>query len=110
MEKLNKEQEVAANATNGIFAVIAVPGSGKTKTMMERIFRLIESGNPPESIIGLTFTKNAAEEMKNRLMKVLGDKSARVMLSTIHGFCYYILKREGKAFEILSGNGNRVEV
>lgn len=103
MEKLNKEQEAAANAVNGIFSLIAVPGSGKTRTMMHRIQRLVESGNPPESIIGLTFTKNAAEEMRNRLMDVLGDKSARVMLSTIHGFCYYILKREGIPFEIISG-------
>jgi len=99
---LNAEQEKAANFKNGICAVIAVPGSGKTATMMARIGKLVnEHGVSPENILGLTFTKNAAEEMRSRLRIVLDEKSDRVLLQTIHGFCYMLLKREGFPFEIL---------
>jgi DNA helicase-2/ATP-dependent DNA helicase PcrA len=84
--------------------VIAVPGSGKTRTMMERIGILVKKhGIPPENILGLTFTRNAAEEMRNRLVPVLGDLASRVTLSTIHSFCYFLLKNEGSVFDILSG-------
>lgn len=103
-DELNKEQEEAANFLNGICAVIAVPGSGKTKTMMERIGVLVNTHKiAPESILGLTFTRNAAEEMRNRLIPVLGDLASRVTLSTIHSFCHYLLRNEGHVFEILSG-------
>ncbi|MBA3010047.1 MAG: ATP-dependent helicase [Desulfobacula sp.] len=104
MNNLTPEQLKAAESRNSIVAVIAVPGSGKTKTMMERIGILVnQHGISPENILGLTFTKNAADEMKHRLVEVLGDRSARVHLSTIHSFCYYLLKREGFVFEIVSG-------
>jgi len=104
MNVLTPEQLKAAESKNSIVAVIAVPGSGKTKTMMERIGILVnEHGISPENILGLTFTKNAANEMKSRLFEVLGDRSERVHLSTIHSFCYYLLKREGFVFEIVSG-------
>jgi len=104
MNELNKEQEEAASFLEGVCAVIAVPGSGKTKTMMERIGVLVNThGIPPENILGLTFTRNAAEEMRNRLAPVLGDLASRVTLSTIHSFCHYVLRSEGRVFEILSG-------
>jgi len=104
MEELNKEQKKAAEALNGIFATIAVPGSGKTRTMMERIGILVKRHSvPPENILGLTFTRNAAEEMRTRLIPVLGEQASRVTLSTIHSFCHYLLRTEGKVFEILSG-------
>ena len=95
VNELNKEQEEAANFLDGICSVIAVPGSGKTKTMMERIGRLVTNhGIAPENILGLTFTRNAAEEMRNRLSPIIKDMAGRVMLSTIHGFCYYLLKNQ----------------
>ena len=103
MSILNKEQQEAANFPGPICAVIAVPGSGKTRTMMERIGILVKDHRiPPENILGLTFTRNAAEEMRNRLMPVLGDLASRVTLSTIHSFCHYLLRSEGHVFEILS--------
>lgn len=104
MSELNPKQREAAQFKDGIAAVIAVPGSGKTRTMMERIGILVtEYGIPPEHILGLTFTRNAADEMRSRLVPVLGDLSARVRLSTIHSFCLHLLKVEGRVFEILSG-------
>jgi DNA helicase-2/ATP-dependent DNA helicase PcrA len=57
----------------------------------------------PENILGLTFTRNAAEAMRDKLIPVLDDMSSRVTLSTIHSFCHYLLRCEGKVFEILSG-------
>ena len=103
-DELNPDQEKAAKFKGGVCAVIAVPGSGKTRTMMERIGILVrDHGIPPEAILGLTFTRNAADEMRNRLVPVLGDLSARVFLATIHSFCYWLLKFEGQVFEILSG-------
>ena len=71
---------------------------------MERIGMLVKMyGVSPEHILGLTFTRNAAEEMRNRLVPLLGEKASRVTLSTIHSFCHYLLRSEGKVFEILSG-------
>ena len=71
---------------------------------MERIGILVKIyGVPPENILGLTFTRNAAEEMRSRLVPVLGEMASRVTLSTIHSFCHYLLRSEGKVFEILSG-------
>ena len=104
MIKLNKKQEEAANFLNGICVVIAVPGSGKTLTMTERIGYLVKKHNiSPENILGLTFTRNAAETMRTRLTPVLEKLATRVTLSTIHSFCHHLLRQEGKVFEILSG-------
>jgi len=104
MSELNPEQQIAAKFRDGVCAVIAVPGSGKTKTMMERIGVLVnEHKISPENILGLTFTRNAADEMRNRLIPVLGNLSARVFLSTIHSFCHTVLRSEGFTFDILSG-------
>ena len=72
--------------------------------MMERIGFLVTRHNVmPENILGLTFTRNAAEEMRIRLIPVLGELAQRVTLSTIHSFCHYLLRSEGKVFEIISG-------
>jgi DNA helicase-2/ATP-dependent DNA helicase PcrA len=101
---LNKEQEEAANSVFGVAAVIAVPGSGKTLTMTRRIGNLVQLHNvPPEKILGLTFTRNAAEAMRNRLVPVLEDLAQRVTLTTIHSFCHFLLRTEGRTFEILTG-------
>lgn len=76
---------------------------------MERIGKLVtQHGVAPENILGLTFTRNAAEEMRSRLIPVLGESASRVTLSTIHSFCHYILRSEGKVFEILSGKDQLV--
>ena len=88
--KLNKEQKAAAEFSDGICVVVAVPGSGKTLTMTHRIGNLVKRGVAPENILGLTFTRNAAEAMRDKLIPVLDDMSSRVTLSTIHSFCHYL--------------------
>jgi len=103
--QLNDQQKAAADFTYGIASVIAVPGSGKTLTMSHRIGNLVKKGIPPESILGLTFTRNAALAMRKKLQPVLNDKASRVNLSTIHAFSLNLLKNEGKSFELLIGSG-----
>ncbi|HRR72803.1 MAG TPA: ATP-dependent helicase [Syntrophorhabdaceae bacterium] len=103
MIKLNDAQKKVANFKNGVASCIAIPGSGKTITMTHRIANLIKNhGVAPESILGLTFTRNAAQAMREKLRQVLKDMATRVNLSTIHSFCYSLLKSEGRAFEIMT--------
>jgi DNA helicase-2/ATP-dependent DNA helicase PcrA len=102
--KLNREQQAAAQFLNGICVVVAVPGSGKTLTMTHRIGNLVKNhGIAPENILGLTFTRNAADAMREKLVPVLEDMAGRVTLSTIHSFCHFLLRSEGRLFQVLSG-------
>lgn len=102
--KLNEQQLQAAKFLTGICAVVAVPGSGKTLTMTHRIGNLIKNhGVSPEHILGLTFTRNAAQAMKDRLTSIMDDMASRVTLSTIHSFSHSLLRAEGVTFEILQG-------
>ena len=101
--QLNEQQRKAAGFTHGVASVLAIPGSGKTLTMTHRIGNLIRNhGVAPENILGLTFTRNAAAAMKERLRPVLNEMASRVQLQTIHAFCYSLLKNEGKPFEIIT--------
>ncbi|MHB9029766.1 MAG: UvrD-helicase domain-containing protein, partial [Candidatus Latescibacterota bacterium] len=62
-----------------------------------------DHGIAPEHIIGLTFTRNAAQAMRTRLDPALGSRAGRVTLATIHSFCYSLLKRETGQFTLLAG-------
>jgi ATP-dependent DNA helicase UvrD/PcrA len=101
--ELNKEQQKAVNFQNGICVVIATPGSGKTLTMTHRICNLVKMGVAPENILAVSFTRNAAAAMKEKLAPILNDLADRVTLSTIHSFCHYILRNDGRTFEVISG-------
>ncbi len=63
---LNPEQQIAVKARAGRVLVIAAPGSGKTRVIVQRVLDLMAEGTPPRKILSTTFTKEAAEEMKNR--------------------------------------------
>ena len=104
MQELNEQQEEAADFLKGICAVVAGVGSGKTRTLTHRIVKLIKvHGVSPENILAISFTRNVAEEMRNRIVPMLGDMASRVTLTNIHSFCHYLLRSEGRVFEILSG-------
>jgi DNA helicase-2/ATP-dependent DNA helicase PcrA len=91
--KLNEQQLKAAKFLTGICAVIAVPGSGKTLTMTYRIGNLIKNhGVSPEHILGLTFTRNAAQAMKDRLISLMDDMASGVTLATIHSFAHSLVE------------------
>jgi len=101
MQELNEQQRDAIDFTEGVAMVVAVPGSGKTLIMVERMARLVREGIAPENILGITFTKNAANTLKNRLRPLLGKQASRLSLSTIHGLCYRMLQSEGRLFTLL---------
>ena len=69
---LNKQQLKLVDHFTGPCVAMAVPGSGKTASITERVARLIEKGVKPQSIICLTFTNKAASEMKQRICERLG--------------------------------------
>jgi DNA helicase-2/ATP-dependent DNA helicase PcrA len=93
LESLNSEQLAAVKDINGAFLVLAGAGSGKTKALTHRIAYMIkEKSVDPESILAITFTNKAAKEMKERVSKLLSDKS-KVMISTFHSFGVSILRK-----------------
>ncbi len=105
MIRLNPRQKEASEFLYGTACVLACPGSGKTLTMTHRIGNLVKKhGVAPERICGLTFTRNAAQAMREKLYPILNDLASRVDLATIHSFCHSLLRQEGKTFEILHGN------
>lgn len=94
---LNEEQEQAANHVDGPCLVLACPGSGKTRCVVERTCRLIEKGISPRSILSITFTNKAAGEMKERTMHRLGAAAQQIYISTFHALCANILRKYGGA-------------
>ncbi len=96
ISKCNKEQQKAIKTIRGRVLIIAGAGSGKTSVITKRIAHLIQDHQiSPSTILGLTFTNKAAEEMRERIAKLLDRETAKqVMLSTFHSFCMYVLRRE----------------
>ena len=92
--KLNPAQHRAITHGEGPLLVIAGAGTGKTRVITERIRHLLETDRSllGENILGLTFTKKAAGEMKARVVKAVGERGKDVVLSTFHSFCETLLK------------------
>jgi len=102
--ELNPQQQAAAQFKSGIASCLAVPGSGKTLTMTSRIANLVREYNvPPDTILALTFTRNAAKSMRDKLKELLNDEFRRVTLSTIHSWAMWLLNEEGRTFDLLHG-------
>src|SRR6202521_186669 len=91
---LNDGQRRAINHGKGPLLVIAGAGTGKTRVITERIRHLLQSDESlaGENILGLTFTKKAAGEMKPRVVKATGKRGKAVTLATFHSFCETLLK------------------
>jgi DNA helicase-2/ATP-dependent DNA helicase PcrA len=90
----SKEQHMAIASTEPRLLVSACPGAGKTTVLTERLARLIrQSGLDPKTIVAMTFTKRAAEEMRTRLLAKVGEKAKDVRFGTIHSVCLEIVRR-----------------
>jgi DNA helicase II / ATP-dependent DNA helicase PcrA len=96
-ELLNAQQLDAVTHRDGPLLVIAGAGSGKTRTLIYRVARLIESGVPPGAILLLTFTRRAAQEMLRRVEQLIGERGAQVAGGTFHSFANQVLRRMGSA-------------
>lgn len=82
--QLNTEQQIAVDSRAGRVLVVAAPGSGKTRVIVKRVLDIIEGGTPPRKILSTTFTKEAAEEMKNRAAHyLLGTTGSKVPQSRL---------------------------
>ena len=93
LEGLNKQQREAAETLKGNIVIIAGAGSGKTRTITYRIAHMVkECGIDPNSILALTFTNKAANEMKERIEKLVGGDTP-VSATTFHSFAYKFLKK-----------------
>jgi len=93
LEDLNDEQRAAVLFGSGAALVVAGPGSGKTRTIISRLCRLLEEGVDPRSILLLTFTNKAAREMKERAAAAAGDKALGITAGTFHHFANLLLRR-----------------
>lgn len=109
LNDLNNEQKAAILVVNGPVRILAGAGSGKTKVLTRKIAYLVENhGVNPRRILALTFTNKAANEMKERVGALIGEKIEHMTISTFHSLCVKFLRREinnldgyQKSFKIL---------
>lgn len=87
---LNLEQKKAVTHTGGPLLVVAGPGSGKTRVIIERVMHLVRSGVRQSEILCLTFSEKAAEEMRQRLEKLIDVTEMEI--STFHSFAKDVLE------------------
>ena len=102
-QELNPQQLAAVEVVDGPALVIAGAGSGKTRVLVYRVARLIDMGVDPASILLLTFTRKAAQEMLGRVGLLIGPQSDRVMGGTFHSVANVLLRRYGRAIGLEPG-------
>ena len=94
-ENLNVKQLEAVTETEGFVRVIAGAGSGKTKALTSRYAYIVEAlGVNSSNILCVTFTNKAAQEMRKRVKKLVGEDSDLSLITTYHGFCVRVLKED----------------
>ncbi|MGD0219146.1 MAG: UvrD-helicase domain-containing protein [Acidimicrobiales bacterium] len=94
LEDLNPAQREAVCYDGGPLVVVAGAGSGKTRVLTRRIARLVASGVAPWRILGITFTNKAADEVRRRVVELVGADADKMWLSTFHSACVRILRRD----------------
>lgn len=90
---LNEQQFSAVTSQSKRLLILAGAGTGKTKTLVYKVARLIENGIPPEQIVLLTFTRRAAKEMMDRATLLLDERCQHIQGGTFHSFCTQILRK-----------------
>ena len=94
LDQLNEPQREAAECVNGPVMIIAGAGSGKTRTLTYRIAHLMELGVDAFRILALTFTNKAANEMKERIIKLVGGEGRNLWMGTFHSVFARVLRAE----------------
>ena len=97
-QKLNNEQIAAVRAVEGFVLLLAVPGSGKTTVLINRLgYMLYVKGIRPENILTLTYTVAATKDMARRFESVFGRASSNLLeFRTINGICYEVIREYGR--------------
>jgi DNA helicase-2/ATP-dependent DNA helicase PcrA len=90
---LNPEQLAAATSLRPYVLMASIPGSGKTLALVARAAWLIRKGLRPGQLVGLTFSRKAAEELQDRLARLLGDEGRRVWTGTFHASGAWLARR-----------------
>lgn len=100
-KNLNQKQLQAVEAIDGPVLVLAGAGTGKTQTIAARIANILEKTDiPPQSILCLSFTKNAVKNMRDRIVKYIGPDGYKVRIHTFHSFCAEVIKNNPDNFII----------
>jgi DNA helicase-2/ATP-dependent DNA helicase PcrA len=94
LQGLNPKQAEAVKHTDGPLLILAGAGSGKTTVLTRRVAYLISRGVHPGSILAITFTNKAANELKTRIEALMGEKGKGVWAMTFHSACARILRTE----------------
>ena len=98
-QKLNPEQRQAVDTIEGPVMVIAGAGTGKTQTIALRIANILaKTQTPAGSILCLTFTENAASNMRTRLLSIIGERAYAVRIHTFHSFCNEVILSNPEQF------------
>jgi len=106
--KLNREQRRAVEHGGGELIIIAGPGTGKTRTITQKISYLIHKKKvPPQKILAVTFTNKAAQEMRERLEYPLGKSTKQPFIGTFHSLCFNILNDHKKNSYTIINGGDR---
>jgi DNA helicase-2/ATP-dependent DNA helicase PcrA len=100
-KELNDAQFEAATAKDGPVLVIAGAGTGKTRTLVYRVARLIDIGIDPRTILLLTFTRRAAEEMLRRASLLMDNRCDKVAGGTFHSFANTVLRHYGRKIDLM---------
>ncbi len=98
-KQLNARQREAVDTIDGPLLVIAGPGTGKTQLLSARVANILQkTDTDPSSILCLTFTNKAANNMRERLMSLVGSSAQRVVVKTFHAFAAEIMNRYPEHF------------
>ncbi|MCG6913032.1 ATP-dependent helicase [bacterium BMS3Abin03] len=99
-QELNPSQYEAVASVEGAYLIIAGAGTGKTRTLVFRVARLIELGYDSHSILLLTFTRKAANEMMKRASLLLDERCSKIRGGTFHSFANVTLRKYAKAINL----------
>jgi DNA helicase-2/ATP-dependent DNA helicase PcrA len=104
LDRLDALQRVAASAPGGALLVVAGPGTGKTRTLTHRIAYLCaELGVPAQQCLAITFTRRAADELRERLEALMGADAQRVTVATFHALGLELLRDNARAAGLAPG-------